>query len=395
MKNFFNIKQPTALALLGLFTASSLMTANTSQAQANSPENDVTVELVLAVDVSYSVDKDEFDLQLAGYKSAFADAEVQAEIKKLPQGLAVNMLFWADQQTTDVGWFKLEKDDNNNITNLENFQNAMNGVTRTSNQITINGSTVNTGSGTDIKLAIDTAKNMLLNNQYQGAALVIDVSGDGVSDDTPYTGTGNENGECGHQHFCPPLVVARDAAVNAGITINGLPINNQTSQNLANETDIHYEQLVYGGAGAFVELSDGFDDFARAAKAKIMREIEEAGERAAAKAVQDLFVTDADVSFTDNVLANDLDPEALGLEVALVNQVDVNVGNQISLPSGALVTINLDGSLTYDPNGEFESLLQGESIVDTFEYSISDGVGGYSSAAVNMTVNGVGIIYPD
>lgn len=395
MKNFFNIKQPTALALLGLFTASSLITTNTSQAQANSPENDVTVELVLAVDVSYSVDKDEFDLQLAGYKSAFADAEVQAEIKKLPQGLAVNMLFWADQQTTDVGWFKLEKDDNNNITNLENFQNAMNGVTRTSNQITINGSTVNTGSGTDIKLAIDTAKNMLLNNQYQGAALVIDVSGDGVSDDTPYTGTGNENGECGHQHFCPPLVVARDAAVNAGITINGLPINNQTSQNLANETDIHYEQLVYGGAGAFVELSDGFDDFARAAKAKIMREIEEAGERAAAKAVQDLFVTDADVSFTDNVLANDLDPEALGLEVALVNQVDVNVGNQISLPSGALVTINLDGSLTYDPNGEFESLLQGESIVDTFEYSISDGVGGYSSAAVNMTVNGVGIIYPD
>lgn len=396
MKNFFNIKQPTALALLGLFTASSLITTSTSQAQANSPENDVTVELVLAVDVSGSVDANEFDLQLEGYKSAFADAEVQAEIKKLPQGLAVNMLFWANQQTTDIGWFKLEKDDNNNITNLENFQNAMNGVTRASSQITINGSTTNTGSGTDIKLAIDTAKNMLLNNQYQGSALVIDVSGDGVSDDTPYTGSGNEAGECGHQHFCPPLITARDAAVNAGITINGLPINNQTSQDLANEVDIHYEQLVHGGVGAFVELSDGFDDFARAAKAKIMREIEEAGERAAAKAVQDMFVTDADASFTDNVLANDLDPEALGLEVARVNQLEVNVGNQISLPSGALVTINLDGSLTYDPNGElFESLLQGESMVDTFEYSISNGLGGYSSAAVNMTVNGVGILYPD
>jgi len=364
MKNFFNIKQPTALTLLGLFAASSLITTNTVQAQANSPESDVTVELVLAVDVSASVDAKEFDLQLEGYKSAFADAEVQAEIKKLPQGLAVNMLFWADQKTTDVGWFKLENDGSNNITNLENFQNAMNGVSRAKSQITINGSTTKTGAGTDIKLAIDTAKNMLLNNQYQGAALVIDVSGDGVSDDTPYTGKGNKGGECGHQHFCPPLIAARDAAVNAGITINGLPINNQTSKNLANQVDIHYEQLVYGGAGAFVELSDGFDDFARAAKAKIMREIEEAGERAAASAVKDLFVTDADTSFTDNVLVNDLDPEALGLEVALVNQLDVNVGNQISLPSGALVTINLDGC-------------------------------GYSSADVNMTVNGVGIVFPD
>ena len=396
MKNFFNIKQPTTLALLGLFTASSLITTtNTAQAQANSPENKVTVELVLAVDVSSSVDANEFDLQIEGYKSAFADAEVQAKIKNLPQGLAVNMLFWADEKTTDIGWFKLEKDGGNNITNLENFQSAISDVSRSRRRITIDGSTTNTGGGTDIKLAIDTAKNMLLNNQYQGASLVLDVSGDGVSDNTPYLGAGNDDGECGHQHFCPPLVSARDAAVNAGITINGLPINNQTSRDLANEVDAHYEQLVHGGEGSFVELADGFDDFARAAKAKIMREIEEAGRRAAAAAVPDEFVTNANSLVTDNVLTNDLDPEGLGLEVALVNQVEANVGNEITLPSGALVTINLDGSLTYDPNGQFPSLKLGESIVDTFEYSISDGLGGFTSAPVNVTVDGVKILFAD
>ncbi len=395
MKNFFDIKQPTSLALLGLFAASPLITTNNVQAQVNSPEENVTVELVLAVDVSSSVDSNEFDLQIEGYKAAFADPEVQAEIKKLPQGLAVNMLFWADQETTDIGWFKLEKDGSDSITNLENFQSAISGVSRTNRRITINGSTTDTGGGTDIKLAIDTAKDMLLNNQYQGAALVLDVSGDGVSDDTPYTGAGNDGGECGHQHFCPPLVESRDAAVNAGITINGLPINNQTSRNLANEVDAHYEQLVHGGEGSFVELSDGFDDFARAAKAKIMREIDEAGERAAAAAVQDQFVTYANTSFTDNVLANDLDPEGFGLEVALVNQSEINVGNEITLPSGALVTINLDGSLTYNPNGQFNSLKLGESIVDTFEYSISDGLGGYTSADVIMTVEGVRILFAD
>ena len=398
MRKFFNLKQPITLTLLGLFTASSLVTSNTSQAQANNTnniENDVTVELVLAVDVSASVDAQEFDLQLDGYKSAFENAEVQAEINKLPQGLAVNMVFWADKQTTDVGWFKLENDGNNNITNLESFQNALNSVSRTNNQITINGSTTNTGSGTDIKLAIDTAKNMLLNNQYHGKSLVIDVSGDGVSDDTPYAGTGNDGGECGHQHFCPPLTSARDAAVNAGITINGLPINNQTSQNLANQVDIHYEQLVYGGEGAFVELSNGFNDFARAAKTKILREIKEGGERAKSVAVQDLFVTDEDTSITDNVLLNDLAPEASALEVAKVNGEADHVGSQITLPSGALVTIDSNGSLTYSPNGQFTSLLAGERVVDTFEYSISDGVNGYSSAAVNITVEGVGVIYAD
>ncbi len=415
MKNIFNLKQQTTLGLLGILATSSLIAPiNTKSVDANSTtDNKVTVELVLAVDVSGSIDYQEFELQRKGYIAAFQDAQVQAAIKKLPEGLAVNMSFWSDKNTANIGWFKLQNDGNGNITNLSNFVNAMNTVVRRGDkdqngnqyptsakgQVVINGVTTKVGSGTDIKLGIDTAKNMLLNNQYQGASLVIDVSGDGVSDDTPYTGTGNINNKCGHQHFCPPLEAARNAAVNAGITINGLPINNQESQNLANQVDIHYEKLVYGGKGAFVELADGFDDFTRAAKTKILREITEGGDRAKAAAVNDLFATDEDTSFNGNVLTNDKDPENIGLKVAMVNGQAINIGNQITLPSGAVVTINLDGSLIYNPNDKFTSLLEGQQTVDTFNYSINDGLNGYSTATVSMTVNGLGngskILYAD
>jgi VCBS repeat-containing protein len=401
MKNIFTLKQQTALGLLGILATSSLLASiNTKSVNANSTtDNQVTVELALAVDVSGSVDYQEFELQRQGYINAFKDPEVQAAIKNLPEGLAVNMLFWSDKNTANIGWFKLQNDSNGNITNLSNFVKAMETVVRrgdkdqngqaystsTKGQVVINGVTTKVGNGTDIKLGIDTAKNLLLNNQYQGASLVIDVSGDGVSDDTPYTGAGNINNKCGHQHFCPPLETARNAAVNAGITINGLPINNQESANLANQVDVHYKKLVYGGAGAFVELSDGFDDFARAAKTKILREIS----REKAAAVNDLFATDESASFNGNVLANDKNPENTSLKVAMVNGQAVNIGNQITLPSGALVTINLDGSLIYNPNGKFESLLEGQQTVDIFKYSIDDGLNGYSTATVSMTVNGL------
>lgn len=411
MKNIFNLKQKATLGLLGLLTTSSLIAPLSTRAADTSTineDNNVTVELVLAVDVSTSVDYQEFELQRKGYIAAFQDAEVQQAINNLPEGLAVNMSFWADKNAKDIGWFKLQNDGNGNITNLQSFIDAMNAVVRRGNtdengnryssgsqQVVINGVTTNMGGGTDIKLAIDSAKNMLLNNQFQGKALIIDVSGDGVSDDTPYTGSGNENNECGHQHNCPPLEAARDAAIDAGITINGLPINNQESKNLANEVDIHYEKLVYGGKGAFVELSNGFNDFTRAAKTKILREIIEAGERAKAAAVNDFFVTDEETSFSGNVLTNDKDPKNEGLQVAKVNGAALNVGQEITLPSGALVTLNLDGSLVYNPNAQFDSLNDGEEKVDTFSYSISNGVDSFSTASVSINVEGIGVIYAD
>ena len=238
----------------------------------------VSTELVLSVDVSISVNSEEFELQRDGYIAAFQNAEVQQAIKDLPNGLAVTMQFWAENEVIDIGWFKLIENNAGGIDNLDSFISEIENVTRdlTTDQesITVGSRTAVTRGGTDIALAIDSAKNLIFSNIYTGSSLVIDVSGDGVSDDTPYSGVNEEDGDCPHAHFCPPLETARDAAVAAGITINGLPIvNNENTDQLTHEIDIHYRDLVIGGSGSFVEVANDFSGFTTAAKNKILREI--------------------------------------------------------------------------------------------------------------------------
>ena len=97
-----------------------------------------------------------------------------------------------------------------------------------------------------------------------------------------------------------------------------------------------------------------------------------------------------DTSATGNVLTNDTDPDAGDiLTVAAVNGSATNVGNQITLASGALLTLNADGTYNYNPNAQFESLGVGATAGDSFTYTVSDGNGGTSTATVNLTINGV------
>ena len=65
------------------------------------------------------------------------------------------------------------------------------------------------------------------------------------------------------------------------------------------------------------------------------------------------------------------------------------VGSQITLPSGALLTVNADGSFDFDPNGKFENLAVGATATETFTYTISDGFGGTDTATMTITINGV------
>ena len=69
--------------------------------------------------------------------------------------------------------------------------------------------------------------------------------------------------------------------------------------------------------------------------------------------------------------------------------MDIVPGAVITLPSGALLTMNADGSYDYDPNGQFEDLDAGEMATDSFTYQISDGEGGFSEATGNLTIEGV------
>jgi VCBS repeat-containing protein len=105
--------------------------------------------------------------------------------------------------------------------------------------------------------------------------------------------------------------------------------------------------------------------------------------------VNDTNTTDEDTPVNGNVLTNDTDADNDTLTVSAVNGVAANVGTAVTLASGALVTVNADGTYTYNPNGQFETLNTGESATDSFQYTVSDGKGGSSTATTNLTINGV------
>ncbi|MEM9496075.1 MAG: Ig-like domain-containing protein [Pseudomonadota bacterium] len=76
------------------------------------------------------------------------------------------------------------------------------------------------------------------------------------------------------------------------------------------------------------------------------------------------------------------------LRITAVNGGGSNVGSQIELDSGALVTVNENGAVSYDANDAFESLRAGQNATDTFQYTLSDGNGGTDTASVTVTING-------
>ncbi len=107
-------------------------------------------------------------------------------------------------------------------------------------------------------------------------------------------------------------------------------------------------------------------------------------------ALNDNATTNENTALSGNVLVNDTDPDTGDiLTVSAVNGATANVGTQITLTSGALLTLNGNGSFNYNPNGQFESLAVGATATDSFDYTISDGNGGTDTATVNVTINGV------
>ncbi|MCR9125636.1 MAG: Ig-like domain-containing protein, partial [Rhodobacteraceae bacterium] len=94
--------------------------------------------------------------------------------------------------------------------------------------------------------------------------------------------------------------------------------------------------------------------------------------------------------FADNGSGVDFDVDIHDeLSVSEVNGVAASVGSQITLTSGALLTLDADGKFDYDPNGFFETLVAGESGTDSFAYTLSDGQGGSAEATVSVTIDGV------
>ncbi len=201
-------------------------------AQAQTP---VSIELVLAVDTSRSVDDDEYDLQMKGIASAFRDPEIIGLIGQ-QDGVAVTLFQWSGEVDKQymIPW-DLLRDPASILSFAARVEKA--------ERDPIRGFTALGG-------AIGFGVRLIAGNAFEGRRLKIDISGDGRSN----TGV-------------LPSVTWQEADI-LGITINGLPILIDT-YNL----DTYYRENVIHGPGAFVEIANDYDGFARAFLRKLRREV--------------------------------------------------------------------------------------------------------------------------
>jgi hypothetical protein len=227
------------LILAGL-AAPALISARSARAS-----DEVDVELVLAIDVSRSVDEQEMEMQMQGYASAFRDPRLAEGIAGGPLGaIAVTMFAWSDWniQNVLVPWMRLD-----GAASCARFAAAVDGASR------------ETYLYTSISGAIDFAARQF-GTRFAGTRQVVDISGDGV----------NNSGRA--------LSLAREDALARGIVLNGLAVLDRTPQPGAllagiPPVDEYYRDQVIGGPGAFLMVAEGYESFAGAVRRKIIREI--------------------------------------------------------------------------------------------------------------------------
>ena len=196
----------------------------------------VSLELLLLVDVSGSVDTAEFTLQRQGYVDAFNNASViNAILGSTTGSIAVSLVYWssAGLQQQAVGWTLIDS-----AASSQAFATAVGNAARPF------------GGATSISSAITYGAGLFANN-FEGQRLVMDVSGDGSN---------NDGGS---------VTAARDSAVSQGIVINGLAILNDEPNLLT-----YYQQNVIGGPNSFALAASDFSTFSTAIQQKIVTEVQ-------------------------------------------------------------------------------------------------------------------------
>src|SRR5438477_2486086 len=208
----------------------------------------VDLLLVLAADVSRSIGDGEFNLQRKGYAAAMTDPRVLRAIAGgRNHAIAITFIEWsgASDQNVVVDWTVIRDEE------------AAGGVAAT-----IIAAPRSFLGRTSISAAIDFAMERIAAAPIHADKRIIDVSGDGT----------NNSGRS--------ITEARDQAIAAGVTINGLAIiNTQANPGYAFHTQPpgglpkYYEENVIGGPGAFLMQIDNFDSFAEAMTRKLVTEI--------------------------------------------------------------------------------------------------------------------------
>ena len=234
MSRFYPIGRVARRGIVALMVLAAL--AGTVRA-----ETPVAIELVLALDASASMSRDEFDLQISGLAAAFKDPAVLRAVQDLaPLGVAVSVTQWGGpgENRTVVPFTHIttptEAKAFGFLVSLhsQNFRAAT----------------------TSIATAIENGVALLDKNGFDGRRRVIDVSGDGQDN------SGLD------------LDAMRDLALASGVTVNGLAIESE-QQGLSE----YYEKHVIIGADSFVVRAVDFTDFPRAMREKLLRELRPLG----------------------------------------------------------------------------------------------------------------------
>jgi hypothetical protein len=208
----------------------------------------VDLELILAVDISGSVDDDEAILQRDGYIQAFRDPQVIEAIQSGFKGaIAVTYMEWAGShhQQVLVDWSRIDDADSAGA-----FADALSLIP------------TRVDFFTSISAMIDAAITQFARSPFEGTRRVLDISGDGA----------NNQGDF--------VTNARDRALALGFTINGLPIVNDRPSRYGRlqipNLDLYYIDCVVGGSRSFIIVANGFEDYARAVRRKLILEIADA-----------------------------------------------------------------------------------------------------------------------
>ncbi len=207
-------------------------------------EQPVDVQLVLAVDTSLSMTREELEIQRAGYASALTHPAVLAAIRTGFYGqVAMTFVEWSgtDQQRVVVPWHLVATREDAAVIAGQIRAERQPGWRRTS-----------------ISSALQFAAQLFAGNGFSSDRKIIDLSGDGP----------NNAGV--------PVTFARDSVVRQGITINGLPLMTGLGYDTALEfeaLDRYYEECVIGGPGAFVMPVAAWEEFAETVRRKLVLEL--------------------------------------------------------------------------------------------------------------------------
>jgi hypothetical protein len=234
-----------ALAMLVMSATPGLAAGPTGRPPAGETGWAVDLELVLAVDVSGSIDMDEAKLQREGYIKALLDKDVVRAIKSGQHGrIALAYFEWASTlyQNLVVNWML-----------IDDAESAARFAAK------VAAAPIRHEVQTSISMAILYALPMFADNNYVAPRRVVDISGDGPN----------------NAGF--PLRWAREQVLSQGVVINGLPILNGRPSWIGvaqmPDLDVYYERCVIGGLGSFQVVAHGIDAFAAAVRRKLILEI--------------------------------------------------------------------------------------------------------------------------